>query len=160
MSLLLTVRASVASSGIRRPDILIRAASALLVLALLGCSSTSSSPADGGTGGGQAGQHGNDGGVGGAGGVGAALDAGTHPPGNPFTCGDATCVTGQTYCRIRSGPFTGPDGGELPPTYSCQSLCSADDCSCVTVNEGDTYCQSNGCEKTDAGAVTVHCGPI
>ena len=121
----------------------------MLVLGLLGCSSTAGSPPDG-----------NDGGAGGGGGTDALVDAAPPPPGNPFTCGDATCTTGQTYCRIRSGPFGFPDGGQLPPSYSCRPLCSADDCSCVTVNQGDSYCPSSGCEKTDAGAVIAHCGPI
>ncbi len=144
-----------------------------LLAALQACGSGGNPPLDAGQGSGGARE-----GVGGNGTGGATAsvadaapadtitaDADAAPDGNgsgtPFICGNTKCVTGQTYCLMRAGPFQGPDGGALPPTYFCSPLdCSTRDCACVVANQGDTYCSRAACEQTDAGQVIAHCGYI
>ncbi len=101
-------------------------------------------------------------GTGGSGGTGEdAGDAG--PTGTAFNCGDASCVTGETYCRVLSAPGgqTGNNGPTQMVYYDCPPLngdCPARDCSCVTVNQGVYYCPS--CSQADSGAVVASCGKI
>ena len=63
------------------------------------------------------------------------------------SCGDASCITGQTYCRMLSGPGgnTGSNGPSTVVNYDCPPLnsgCPAHDCSCVTVHQGYQDCSS------------------
>jgi hypothetical protein len=81
---------------------------------------------------------------------------------SPFSCGDASCVTGHTYCRVIAAPGgnTGNNNFNTIYNYDCPSLpssCPAHDCSCVTVNQGFQDCSS--CTD-DGGAVVASCNKV
>jgi hypothetical protein len=101
-------------------------------------------------------------GSGGSGSGGGAEDAAVAS-GSPFSCGDASCATGQTYCRQLAAPggYTGSNASNTIYSYDCPALndgCPAHDCSCVTVNQGFAYCSS--CSVLDGGGVVASCGKI
>ncbi len=136
----------------------------LLVLAAsmtTACSSTTNGPGEG-TGGPPT-----ETGQGGAGGqpgspVDASDDRTIDAEGAAFTCGGETCIPGRSYCRKRGGQFL-PDGSTGQGIDQCwpfDSSCSPHDCSCVVVNQGDTYCPATGCTQTPSGQVTARCGPV
>jgi hypothetical protein len=136
-------------------------ATSIALPALLACiapaCSTTHAEADAGNG------AGGSGGAGGAAGDQGAVDAG--PLGVPFSCGDASCTTGSTYCRAVSAPGgqTGSNGTTFVVTYSCPPLnadCAARDCTCVTESQGVYFCPSNQCSVLDAGAVIAACDKI
>lgn len=70
--------------------------------------------------------------------VAASADAdATSDTGAPrsFSCGNGTCMTGESYCKYVTGGAggSGGNGGPAPTTYTCVPFgdCAAHDCSCV-----------------------------
>ena len=99
---------------------------------------------------------------GGAGGE-AAVDAG--PTEISFACGDASCVTGETYCRQVSAPGgqSGSNGPSEIVSYGCAPLnadCAPRNCTCVTVHQGFYDCASADCSQLDSGAVLASCSKV
>jgi len=128
---------------------------AIALPATQACSNTGGLDASGGTGGAILGT---GGGVPGSGGSGGAIDA--SPPGTPFTCGDSTCVIGETYCRVIRQQGAPQDAG-FPTIYDCASFktgCSPLDCSCIFANPGNVYCYA--CRETETGGIVASCGPV
>jgi hypothetical protein len=75
-------------------------------------------------------------------------------PGARFSCGNATCVIGESYCRHSSGGAGGAGGNgasnPVPATDECVPFagCAPHTCAC-------TSCTT--CTETAAGAVTATC---
>jgi hypothetical protein len=93
----------------------------------------------------------------------SSAKSGGHPAGTPFICGDASCVTGQTYCRMLAAPGgqNGNNGPNQMIYYDCLPLngdCALPDCSCVTVNQGFYSCPT--CSQLDSGAIIASCTKI
>jgi hypothetical protein len=133
-------------------------------LAANACSSTAASQ-DAGAPSGSGGALDGVGGGGAGGQAGSASDAGRDVGPDAtiyFDCGGDRCIQGQSYCRIRSG-YLLLDGGRASSTSLCITFspsCNARDCSCVAVNQGDTYCSPNSCEQAPSGGLIAHCDPI
>jgi hypothetical protein len=92
-----------------------------------------------------------------------AATGGGGSTGARFNCGDASCVAGQTYCRVLSsrGGNTGNGSSNTMYRYDCPPFidgCPAPDCTCAALNANSvigTKCED--CSQLDGGGVVASC---